>query len=166
MANLGFSFDANQHEPQQSFDVIPAGEYVAAIVASEMRPNNARTGEYLWLELQILEGPYNGRKLWDRLNLNNPNPKAVEIAQASLSAICHAVGVMNVSDSVQLHDKPLLVKVKVREAEGNYDAQNEVKAYKAKTIGGQAPAASANRAPSQADGQAQAPASNRPVWAQ
>lgn len=166
MANLGFTFDANEHEPQQVFDVIPAGEYVAAIVASEMRQNNARTGEYLWMELQILEGPYAGRKVWDRLNLNNPNPKAVEIAQASLSAICHATGQMNVSDSVQLHDKPMVIKLKVREAEGNYDASNEVKAYKAKTIGGSAPAAPAARAPSQAATQAPAPAGNRPVWAQ
>lgn len=162
MANLGFQFNADEHEPQQSFDILPAGEYVAAIVNSEMRQNNARTGEYLWMELQIIDGPYSGRKVWDRLNINNPNPKAVEIAQATLSAICHAIGVLNVTDSMQLHDKPLVIKLKVREAEGNYEAQNEVKAYKSASAGKLHAAPVAQ----QAAAQAPAPAGNRPVWAQ
>lgn len=56
--------------------------------------NKPGTGEYLQLEFEIIEGEYRNRKVWTRLNINNPNPDAVRMAQADLSAICHAVNVI------------------------------------------------------------------------
>ena len=69
------------------------------IVNSEMRATTDGTGQLLWLELDVLEGAYAGRKLFDRLNLVNANPTTVEIAQRTLSAICHATGLMQVDYS-------------------------------------------------------------------
>ena len=46
-----------------------------------MRPTKAGNGSYLQLEIEILEGQYKGRRLWDRLTLNHPNAVAVQIAQ-------------------------------------------------------------------------------------
>lgn len=40
MANLN-DFDANTVEPTTEFEAIPAGKYMAAIVASEMKPTKA-----------------------------------------------------------------------------------------------------------------------------
>lgn len=164
MANMGFNFDANNVDPQQAYDPLPAGEYVAAITESDMVATKSGTGEFLAMTLEVLEGPYQGRKLFDRLNLDNPNPKAVAIAQSTLSAICHAVGVLNVSDSQQLHDRPMLVKVKVKPADGQYEASNEIKGYKA--TNGKAPVTARQQgdATSQA-GQAEQPKTNKPVWA-
>lgn len=128
MAHLGINFNAADVEPADSFDPIPAGWYTAQIVGSEMKDTKAATGKYLSLQLDVISGPYAKRKLWDRLNLVNQNQAAVNIATRTLSSICRAVGVLQVSDSEQLHGKPLQVKVAYLTDE--YGAKNEVKAYK------------------------------------
>lgn len=110
MADLK-GFDANQVEPSTDFDPIPAGKYLAVVTESEMKPNKAGTGHYLQLAFQIIDGPYKNRYLWARLNLDNPNATAVQIARAELSAICRAVGVLAPKDSTDLHDLPLVIHV-------------------------------------------------------
>ena len=134
-------FDANAVEPAESREPIPAGWYKCAITASEEKPTKAMTGSYLQLEVQVIEGEHQGRKVFDRLNLNNPNQTAVEIAQRTLSSICRSVGVMTPRESSELHDKPLMVKVSVKPADGTYDASNEVKEYAAADNVQAAPAA-------------------------
>lgn len=138
-ANLQ-GFNAEEVEPQGDFEPIPAGWYSCMITDSEMKPTKTGNGEYLQLRLDVIDGEYEGRVLWDRLNLNNPNQTAVEIAQRQLSAICRAVGVMQPNDSSDLHDLPLKVKVSIRPAGNGYEPSNEVKAYEAVT--NEAPAAS------------------------
>ena len=71
MANLGATFDATGIEPIQPLEVLPPGKYIAQIVNSDMRLTKDGTGQYLFLEIDVLEGPYQGRKLFDRLNLVN-----------------------------------------------------------------------------------------------
>jgi hypothetical protein len=134
MANLGLNFDATTVEPSAPIDVIPAGKYVAQIVNSEMRDTKSGSGQYLWLEIDIMDGQYKGRKLWDRLNLVNSNPQAAEIANRTLSAICHATGKMHITDSEQVHYIPMLIKVAVRpsgvdKSGVQREAQNEIKGY-------------------------------------
>ena len=134
-------FNAADVEPQGSFEPIPAGWYSAMITDSEFKATKNGNGEYLQLRLDVIEGEHEGRVLFDRLNLNNPNQTAVEIAQRQLSAICRAVGIMTPSDSSELHDKPLKVKVSIRPAGNGYEASNEIKAYEsAEGAGAPAPA--------------------------
>ena len=114
MAQFGATFDATTVEPNKPFDILPLGRYVVQIVASEMRATKDGQGQYLWLELDVLEGELQGRKLFDRLNLVNANPTTVEIAQRTLSAICHAVGKLQVQDSEELHLIPFVADVKVQ----------------------------------------------------
>ena len=144
-------FDASQVEPSTPREVIPAGWYKAVITKSEEKPTKAQTGSYLQLSLEIIEGEHQGRVISDRLNLNNPNATAVEIAQRTLSAICRAVGVMTPRNSEDLHDKPLMVKVKVKPASGDYGASNEIDGYEAASgspaTKASAPAATASTPP-------------------
>ncbi len=128
MADLQ-GFDANQVEPTTDFEPIPAGKYVAVITDSEMKPTKAGTGHYLQLTFQIIEGPYKNRFLWARLNLDNPNATAVQIARAELSAICRAVGVMAPKDSTELHDLPLVIHVRCKKRNDTGDITNEIKGY-------------------------------------
>lgn len=131
-------FNANQVEPAQSREPVPAGWYKAVIMESEEKPTKAQTGSYLQMTLEVIEGEHAGRKVFERLNLNNPNATAVEIAQRTLSSICRAVGVMTPRTSQDLHDKPLMVKVKVKPAKDGYDANNEISEYCAPDTGGSA----------------------------
>ena len=71
MARLGETFDATAVEPNKPLEPLPPGRDVVQIVNSEMRPTKDGMGQYLWLELDVLEGEYAGRKLFDRLNLVN-----------------------------------------------------------------------------------------------
>ncbi len=129
MADLR-GFNANAVEPSESFDPIPPGEYLCVITSSEDKPTKAGTGSFLELELEVIDGPSKGRKLWDRLNLDNPNELAVKIARATLSAICRAVGVMEPKDSCELHDIPLLVKVRVEKRADTDEPSNVIKGYR------------------------------------
>lgn len=90
MASLGQTFDASAVEPSNNYDVLPPGKYLTQVIASEMRATKDGLGQYLYLELDVLEGQYAGRKLFDRLNLVNANPDAVEIAKKTLSQYASA----------------------------------------------------------------------------
>lgn len=140
MAFLGGTFDATQVEPQGDFTPVPPGEYKVQIISSEMVETASKNGHMLKLELEIIEGSQAGRKLFDRLNLDNPNQQAVEIAQRALSAICHAVGKLSVQDSEELHMQPMIAVVKVdpaRTSNGKeYGPSNSIKTYKAAASGG------------------------------
>lgn len=113
MASLGQTFDANNVEPAQIMEAIPPGEYVVQIVGSEMKATRSGEGQFLALDLQVIDGPFANRHLWDNLNLINNNTQTVEIAQRTLSAICHAVGKLTVNDSEELHMKPMIAVVGV-----------------------------------------------------
>lgn len=128
MADLN-GFDASQVEPSSSFEPIPAGQYLAVITGSEMKPNKAGTGQFLQLCFQIVDGQYKNRLLWTRLNLDNPNATAVQIARAELSAICRAVGVLAPRDSVELHDLPLVIHVRCKKRADTGEITNEVKGF-------------------------------------
>lgn len=129
MAQLGQTFDANQVQPQTDFAPIPAGDYTAMIIDSQMKPTKTGRGQYLELTLQVIDGQFANRMIWDRLTLVHDNPKTVEIAQRQLSAICHAVGVLQVQDSAQLHNLPMVVRLKYIDDQ-QYGAKNEVASYK------------------------------------
>lgn len=143
-------FDASQVEPSVGFEPIPAGWYVAVITDSEVKPTKAGTGEYLELSFQVIEGEHKGRRLWARLNLDNPNETAVHIAKRELSAVCRAVGVLTPNDSTALHDLPLKIKVTCKARKDTGEMGNEIREYKAVAEGG-------------APGQSQ-PAKSAPPW--
>ena len=152
MANL--SFNAANVSPSVVYAPLPAGDYQAIITESETKATKDGQGQYLQLKLQIQGGEFAGRVLFDRLNLWNNNQQAQEIAQRALSAICHAVGILQVGDSQELHNRPLIATVKVKPASGNYEANNEIKGYKAAQLAAapafmppQAQAAPAAKAP-------------------
>lgn len=127
MASFGNTFDATGIEPAKSFEVLPPGRYLAQIVASDIRVTKDGMGQYLHLEIDVLDGPYKGRKLFDRLNLVNANPQTVEIAQRTLSAICHATGRMQVQDSEELHLIPFIADVQVQPPKNGYGETNRVR---------------------------------------
>jgi len=146
MANLN-GFNAHDVDPTTEFDAIPAGKYLALITESEMKPTKTNTGHFLQLTFEVLEGEYKGRKLWARLNLDNPNETAVKIARAELSAICRATGIMQPKDSCELHNLPLEITVRCKKREDTGDITNEIKGYAKKEAASGQPQQAANSTP-------------------
>jgi hypothetical protein len=151
------NFDARAVQPNIGFEPVPSGPYHVRIVDSVDKPNSKGTGSYLELKMQITQGEYAGKFLYDRLNLNNPNQQAVDIAHSTLSAICHVTGIMQCQDSRQLHDRAFQVVVSKTERNdmpGSGVMSNHITSYRD----------SAGNLPGQAGAVAQPQA--QPAWAQ
>lgn len=157
-------FDATQVSPVDQYEAVPAGDYEAMVVDTTMKTTKDGGGQYLELKLEIQAGQHQGRQLWDRLNLVNRNPKAVEIAQKQMSQLCHATGVLQIAtaqDLHKLHHRPVVVKVAAKQ-DPERGMTNEVKGYKAKAANA---ASFAPAAPRVAAPAAQPAASAPPPWA-
>jgi hypothetical protein len=130
MADLGGTYDASNGQTMEDRDVLPPGDYRAALVKSEKKDAKTPGNAYINLEFEVMEGPAQGRRFWSMLNLWNQNQQAVDIAQRELNSLCHACGKLKVADTEELHGIPILVKLGVQEGQGNYGPSNRVKSYK------------------------------------
>lgn len=129
------NFNGEGVEEQDDYKPVPAGDYIAQIVKSEMAPTKAGTGELLKLQFKIIEGEkdYVGRIIFVSLNWKNPNKQAEEISKRALKSICVACGFPNgVGDSEDLHDKPIKITVAIKKGNADYpDPTNIIKGYHA-----------------------------------
>ena len=111
MASLNFKASAIQIEERTtSYGPLPAGEYEMMVVKSTTKPTKSGNGSYLELEMHIISGEHTGRRHWERLNLDNPSLQTVKIAEEQLARLCVALGLDEVDDSDQLHDKPFVAE--------------------------------------------------------
>ena len=158
-----FTFDASTVAPQESFSPIPAGTYNARATKAEMKPLKSGNGLALSLAFQVMDGPHANRQVFANLNVQHTNPDAQRIAQQQLSTLCHAVGVLRLSETTlhQLCNKPVRIRVKIRKDE-QYGDRNEIAGFEA------IPGAAAQRLPVGAPAMpaaAAAPAAATPPWA-
>ena len=132
MAQLPSEFDTSQvPETEADYSALPAGDYICQATDSEMKDTKAGNGQYLQITFEVLDGDHKGRKIWDRLNLVNPNQTAVDIAQRQLASLARSCGVQKVADSSVLHGIPVTLKVKIRKGTDQFDDSNDVVSYKA-----------------------------------
>ncbi|TPK59060.1 MULTISPECIES: DUF669 domain-containing protein [unclassified Mesorhizobium] len=157
MANIAGGYDVNA-EASGDFDPIPAGDYRAKIIESSIEEISGKEnkGRCLKLTWQIETGPYDGRLIWDRLNMWAENmigkkgddigkdisAKVVGIANSQFAAIREATGKMAPQDSTELHHIACTIKIAVKPAEGQYSASNVIKSVK--PVGGAAGGAGAS----------------------
>lgn len=128
---VALNFNAREVAPNAALEPLPTGWYPVMIVGSVNKQNSKKTGSYLELEMQVLSGEHANRKTYDRLNLDNPNEVAVNIARGTLSAICHVTGVLDAQDSQQLHGIPfqaLIKKVERNDKPGQFG--NQIDGYR------------------------------------
>lgn len=129
-----FAFQVNQQaleDQRGNYDPIPAGWYTVIVDESEIRTNKAGSGQYVWMSFRVIDGEFNGRKVFTRFNVVNTNPQAQEIGHRELSRLTAAVGLPGFNDTQELHGKPLQIKVKVRkDLSGRYPDDNEVSGFR------------------------------------
>lgn len=132
MSSLEFDASSYERQPDQ-FDPIPSGQYKAIIEDTERVPtkDTSNDNEYLNLKISITEGDYKGRIVFERLNIWNSNPKAVNIAKDTLYDICHAINVPKVQNHEELRYKELGVKIAIEKSE-QYGDKNVVKKFMTK----------------------------------
>ena len=130
MARLPLSANSqDNNEGLSDYTPIPAGDVLAYITKSEYKRTKAKTGNYLQLVWKVQSEKYKGRTLFDNLNLDNPNPIAVEIANKTLNSICKACDKIGVQDSEELHGILCKLTLAVSPATATQPASNDIKAY-------------------------------------
>ena len=164
MAFLGQEFSTDTlPQSTSNFDPLPAGWYSATISKADLTPTKDGHGQYIKIRYDITGPTHQGRVVFGNLNIKNASMKAEEIGRQQLGELMRAIGLARVTDTDQLIGGQLQIKLAVRAADGQYEATNEVKGFKA--IGGApAGAAPAFAAPAQAQAPAAA-ASSAPPWA-
>ena len=90
------------------FELITAGEYPAVITECEEKDTKDGKGKRLNLKIQILDGKYQNRVLFDGLNTVNASAMAQQIGRSQLKAVCIAINNPNPKDSSELLKKPLI----------------------------------------------------------
>ena len=176
MAFLDISLSDLPESTGGAYDPLPAGWYTAMIAGADLQATKDGSGQYIKIKYSITGPSHQGRVVFGNLNIKNQSAKAEEIGRAQLGELMRAIGLARVQDTDQLIGGNLSIKLDIRSARTDaatgktYDAQNEVKGYKA--AGGTTPAASMpNFGASQS--QAAAPtaqaapaaASSAPPWA-
>lgn len=133
MAQLNYS--AQGGETNKSVEPMPKIDVIAVAVESEYTPTKSGKGKRLNIKFKVISDingdlTYKGRYFWDDMNLENQNPDTVAIAQKQLNTLMFAVGKVNIRDSVELHNIPVIAKLKVIiDKSGQYEPKNGVRTY-------------------------------------
>ena len=162
MANLGQEFDVNSLPASEGgdFPLVPAGWYDATIKKSELK-EWSETEKDINFQFAITGPSHQGRIVFGKVTLRNPDPEKEGKGRAALGELMRATNIARVVDSDQFTGQRCMIKVTVTkggEYQGkNYEPKNAVYNFKAIT-GSTAPAFTPAPA-------AQATASAAPPWA-
>lgn len=153
MAQLNQTFNINDLPQGGGYELLPDGWYTAKITKAELLSTKDGLGQYIKVRYDIIGPTHQGRVVFNNLNIRNPSASAEDIARKSLGDIMRAIGLTMVSDSDQLVGGTLQIKVATKPGDGKYEAQNEIKGFRAN---GGSPAPMVT--------QAAAPAASTPPW--
>jgi len=119
----------DEEELQDEFGTIPKGWYIAEIDDADIQQTNKGDGHMLALEFGIVGPSYEGRKVWHRINIDNPNEQAVEIGQKELVRLQLACGLDEIPS-----DQKLLIgnvcQIKIGHEEYKGEDQERVKGFR------------------------------------
>ena len=126
MAKLGF--DLTEVKESTGYAPIPAGEYIAMVISEQMKTTQSGNGEYLALQIQIIEGEYEGRKVFENLNIFNANEQAQQIARSNLKSLGIACGLGGeFTDTSELIERPFVIRLGIDRKDPD---RNRVVGYK------------------------------------
>ncbi len=139
MAEILGGFNANEVEPAEAFQCLPAGQYDVAITSADAYTTNS--GKFLAMKfvLAVLNGQYQNRKLYINCLIyarcpsysgawDSKDEQTVKIGAGKFSAMCRAVNVLTPKDTSELMAKTLRCSVSVKE-NPERGKQNEVTAF-------------------------------------
>lgn len=179
MVQLNQAYDVSELPQERTgFDPLPPDTYIGMVVDSKEK-KTSKGGTMIVLEIDVQDGEYAGRKIFENLNIVNANPKAEKIAFEALGELSHAIKLTGkLTNTEQLHNKRFQMVVEVQPASEYEDvnpetgaktmkmgkAQNRIKKFL--PIGVDAPAAS-TAAPAEKGVAAAEPAKGKtPPWKQ
>ena len=121
------TFDPTTQEGN-SWDVLPVGEYVAQVVEASIQQPNSGDGYHLALTWKIIEGDYEGRKVWQRITYLHSSEQAQTIGRKTLKDLCVATSVAEQVDDAEVFlFKPVRIRLGIeRDKQGVYPDKNRI----------------------------------------
>lgn len=77
---------------ENTFELLPEGEYTVICDSAEVKDTKSGTGAYINAKMMVTSGPYEGRSLFTMFNIKNDAPKAAEIGLAQLKTFLKCAG--------------------------------------------------------------------------
>lgn len=144
--NLNLGYDPTElPEPDNSFDPLPAGEYLCTIEKVECKQSQKNQNNwYLNIMFSVIGADYTNRKVFEIINFKNDNETAERIGAQQLGQLIRSLGVAWRGESDDLVGGNCYVKVTVKD-DPQYGKKNDVKGHRA--VENQAPKVSQAPAP-------------------
>ena len=138
-----YNFNANTAPEPMDFEPMPVGDYLCAITNTEIGEPNAKDTQQLKITYKVLDGQHKGREISEWYSIICPtSAKAEEIAQRNLRQICESIGIAGFTQTEELHDKPLIAVLNLKdpnEAGNVFNGIKYVKPYRQSAPPQQAP---------------------------
>ena len=124
-------FNVASVEARQANLLMPAGLYPVAIKSSDTKASKSGTNYVEFVMVVGATSPFAGQQIYFNANLWHHSPDAVNMARQNVRAIAEACGLQleTIRETSQLHGIPMMVKVKVRPGEGDFQPRNEIVNY-------------------------------------
>jgi hypothetical protein len=133
MADLGFSFTYSEDDLKDDFAPIPDGTYDVEVMDTDVKAKPETGSKFISTTLRIVEGEYEGRRLFVNITVDSPNPKALAMGRKLLASLCNAIGMpvgFQLENSSDLHNVPVKAVVYTQEAKNGYPERNAVRTFK------------------------------------
>ena len=137
MSSLNYQADFNDVDSGGDYTPIPPADYQVTCVEATLQNTKAGTGQYIKMMFEVMNGQFQGRKIFHNITFQNPSAKAQEIGRKQLNGYMLACNIQSVQDTSQLSGYAVIASVKIKD-DPQYGKQNTIAGFKA--IGGQAPA--------------------------
>lgn len=130
LLNVTFNPAETQEIYKNDYDVLPAGNYNVIITKTDEKQTKDGSGTMLVIEMEVQDGEFQRRKLFDRINLQNRSAEAVAMGQKKIKQIMYCFDMIHINDSSDFHYKPIVAVVGIRKGNDRYpNDTNEVKRY-------------------------------------
>jgi Protein of unknown function (DUF669) len=130
MAKLDDVFDPSAVEPADTFEPLPAGNYPVEVIESTVDDTKNGLGRLLKVTLRVIDGEYEGRRIWGHITIRHQNEVAQRIGQQLLGALCNAAGAGPIEDTEDLHGIPVTAKIVIEnDKTGQYGPRNVIRGF-------------------------------------
>lgn len=128
MASLNNAYDPDA-KPSGGYTPLPLNDYTLEVVESSYDANKDGDGMVLALKTQIMDGEFEGRPYMIWMDLENDDEKKQERGQRDFAGLRRATGVLNPSDTEELHFKPFKVTIGTYIQKTTGEPKNTIKKY-------------------------------------
>lgn len=130
MAKFGFDVTEVEVSERGEFEIMPKGEYSLKATEAELKDTSKGDGQYLAVTFEVVKpSHYNGRKVWQNFNVNNPSDKAEKIGREQIAGWARAAGKPNARDSDELIERVFQCKLDIEKGTGGFSDRNKISSF-------------------------------------